>query len=149
MIKSAGIAFLMMIAVSNTELLNNLRDAYGKAATSYKICKATLLTIPSDAKGVILGYKGAYTMMLAEFAFLPTEKYHYFKTGRDLLEKAIAENTEDLELRYIRYSVQSELPAFLGYNHKAADRSFMQKHLPLCRDSRLKNMVSDYLNKTK
>ena len=67
-------------------------------------------------------YEGSVRAMMAREVFLPTSKYRYFSEGRDLIEKAIIEDPGNLEIRFLRLMVQSQLPAFLGYNNMKEDK---------------------------
>ena len=40
----------------------------------------------------------------------------YFNRGKSILEEAIEANPLNVELRYLRYSLQKRVPDFLGYN---------------------------------
>lgn len=83
---------------------------------------------PSDAK--TLGYLGAFTMIKANHQINPIQKLSSFNSGKKLLEKAIQQNSTDVELRYIRYAIQISIPKFLGYNGELAiDKKIMQNYL--------------------
>ena len=61
------------------------------------------------------GYKGVCYTMYADHCFLPTSKWSYFNSGVDLIEEAISQNKQNVELRYIRLLIQLNAPGFLGY----------------------------------
>ncbi len=66
-------------------------------------------------------YFGVATAMYAEVAESVSEKIGYFNSGKDLLEEAIGLDWYNPEIRFLRFSVQAEVPFFLGYNDKLED----------------------------
>jgi hypothetical protein len=61
-------------------------------------------------------YIAACTLMKAKLSFFPITKYRYFKAGTALLDQAILNDINNIEIRYLRFIFQSEIPKFLGYN---------------------------------
>ncbi len=61
-------------------------------------------------------YLAAATMRKAEYCMWPGTKLTYFSHGKSQLENYIKNNEADIEGRYVRVLVQSQLPSFLGYN---------------------------------
>jgi len=133
------------ITSSETNLLIELRRNYEASSKSEKVCDKMLKSIPAHCSNTEMGYKGALFMMKASYAWMPTEKLHYFNQGKDVLEQAIKKEPENAELRFIRYSLQQSIPTFLGYDHKRTDREFLQKELPLIKDAELKKLIHSYL----
>lgn len=68
-------------------------------------------------------YKAALLLMKAKFAFFPFNKWSYFKEGSELLDNAIKTDAKNIEMRYIRFLFQSEIPKFLGY-HKNIEEDY-------------------------
>lgn len=88
------------------------------------------------------GYRGAAGMVMAKHATNPYIKLRYFNQGRDMLERAISSDRNNPELRYLRYTIQVNVPSFLGYNtHIAEDRRFLQTNLYGLADGQLKSMI--------
>jgi hypothetical protein len=68
-------------------------------------------------------YKAALILMKAKFAFFPFNKWSYFKEGSELLDNTIKTDAKNIEMRYIRFLFQSEIPKFLGY-HKNIEEDY-------------------------
>jgi ubiquinone/menaquinone biosynthesis C-methylase UbiE len=47
----------------------------------------------------------------------PLSKYNNFKKGKTALDQLVKENSANVEIRYLRYVFQNELPSFLNYNN--------------------------------
>ena len=63
-------------------------------------------------------YMASAIMQQAQYSFWPTEKLRYFNKGKNKLENFISNHPNNVEGRYVRLLVQSELPGFLGYKDK-------------------------------
>jgi hypothetical protein len=75
-------------------------------------------------------YLASSIMQKAEHSFMPTKKLKYFNSGKKRLEDFIANNPKNLEAKYVRAMVQSEIPSFLGYsNNMQDDISFIREHI--------------------
>ena len=60
----------------------------------------------------------------------PIKKIKYFNRARKILENVINLHSQHVELRYLRYSIQSSVPDFLGYNANIdADLEFIIKEI--------------------
>jgi hypothetical protein len=73
----------------------------------------------------------AYSIMqTAQYAFWPTKKLKNFNRGKKMLESFIQKNPDNIEARYVRILVQSEVPGILGYNNEIeADIQLVKKYI--------------------
>lgn len=62
------------------------------------------------------GYYAAMLFMKAKYVKFPLSKYNNFKKGKLALDQVILENKSNVELRYLRFVFQKEVPAFLNYD---------------------------------
>ena len=69
-------------------------------------------------------YFGVATAMYAELVSNPADKLNYFSNGKELIEKAIANDYWNEELRFLRYSVQDKAPWMLQYHDKLEEDSY-------------------------
>ena len=97
---------------------------------------------------ILMGYKACGTMMMAKHVPNSFSKLLHFRKGKKMLETVIAANDKVVELRFLRYSVQTNAPSFLGYNnHIAEDKVFLKKAVPFLNDAVLRNKIYAYLRK--
>lgn len=61
-------------------------------------------------------YYAAMLFMKAKYVKFPMSKYNYFKKGKTALDQLIQENKSNIEMRYLRFVFQNELPNFLNYH---------------------------------
>ncbi len=75
-------------------------------------------------------YLASSIMQKAEHSFMPTKKLKYFNSGKKRLEDFIQNNPKNIEAKYVRAMVQSEVPSFLGYNDAMKqDIDFIQQRI--------------------
>lgn len=129
--------------------LQAIRTLYGDASTSKQICNKLFGLLPSENEAtdpLLLGYRGCAHMIMASHLYNPMAKLNEFSTGKLWLERAIKNDPTRVELRYLRYTVQVNTPAFLGYRKNLeADCSFLQQHVTLLADQQLKQAILDFL----
>jgi len=70
-----------------------------------------------ESSGLTLNaYKATATAMYAGIALGVSKKIAYFNEGKVLLEKSVNGDWYNAEIRFLRFSVQSEIPLILGYS---------------------------------
>ncbi len=78
----------------------------------------------------MLGYKAVASMMMCNYITNPYTRVKYFYAGKGDLEKAIKTSPADVELRYLRYTVQENVPGVLNYNGSMSeDRKILVTYL--------------------
>lgn len=122
--------------------LEFIRNNYDKAVKDEKVCK-TLIDELSKISGssIFQGYLGAFETIWANHAIMPTAKISTFNKGKKNIEAAINADPNNIELRYIRLSIQKNCPSFLGYNNNIeADRIFIKSNFQKITSASLKQM---------
>ncbi len=95
-----------------------LRQRFYAAADDQEAAQAffdELELVDEPISPLTLGYKGMASLLRARDSLWPHLKFHHFVRGRELLERAIARAPENVELRFLRYTVQLNAPVFLNY----------------------------------
>lgn len=142
------IVFFISIA-SIAQDLNEIRSEYPKAVQSVeKTAKldGELAKVNSSNKAVLLAYKGAVLTVKAKFATKKSEKKDFFKEGVSLIESAVKAESSNIEIRYIRMSVQENSPKFLGYHKNIdEDKEFILKNYASISSAELKQIVKDFV----
>lgn len=129
--------------------IREVRQIYQAAASGEDQCKKliTLLTPYTEKNNPLLsGYKGSATMLMARYANNPFSKLSYFKKGKMMVEKAIAADEMNVELRFLRFAAQTNAPSFLGYNSDIeTDKTFLLNSVSGLTDLELKNIITSFL----
>ena len=138
------------LPMASSELkLSELRKLYYQAAESSAASATlsrTLKAVDAASEPIFLCYKGAAHMMEAEYTLNPITKLSRFNKGKTAIEQAIARDPSQLEMRFIRFSLQVNLPAFLGYKGQIeADKKKLLAGVASINDKVLKENVVNYL----
>lgn len=91
------------------------RLSYELAVDSAEICSTQISKLKESSDPTEIGYLGAYQAIQAKHVASPFKKLSSFKTGKNNIEKAIAIDPNNLELRLLRLSIQKNTPGILGY----------------------------------
>lgn len=151
------IGLLMLLWTSDlpaqNDLLRDLRLNIGDVFAKDSVCQLfekRLKNVDVTGKPVLQGYKGAVLMAKGRHAFSPLSKLSYFNEGKGMLEKSIAADQDNVELRFLRLTIQVNVPAILGYSsNKAEDLSFVQQTIPKLKDEELRDRMTKFIKLAK
>ncbi len=128
--------------------LVQLRQIYEKAPSKEIYCKQMLKMLDkvNNQQPLLYGYKGCATMIMAKHSFNPVNKLSYFKRGKNMLERAISSDKNNIELRYLRLAVQLNTPGFLGYKNSIdIDKKFLKDNINNLSDKQLVAMIQSVI----
>ncbi len=141
---------LLLPAMSQNDLLEEARGKIGEAFLDEKACDALYDKFQqADLRGsnILLGYKGALEMAKSKHASL-FKKLDYFNAGKAILERAIAQDMDNIELRFLRFQIQYNTPSFLGYKDQLKnDKEFISSNLYKMESVELREKISFFLTK--
>src|SRR5690554_6700286 len=103
--------FCMFSLAASGQSLTEVRKLFHQAAESEAACSQLIRKLTSASavrQPLLYGYKGVATMMMANHLSNPFRKLSHFNEGKKMLEEAIRNEQDNLELRFLRLSVQSE-----------------------------------------
>lgn len=149
MIRIMFLILLLPVSVLSTEL-DKVRAEFYEAvenkAVAEKFCER--MKLQQGISAVHLAYYGSAQTLLGKHAWNPYQKLAHLRSGMQVISRATKKAPDDLEIRFLRFSIEHYLPAFLGMSkHLDEDRkkivSLVQRRQygSLSRDV-LKNMVS-------
>jgi len=76
-----------------------------------------LLETTTEKDPLVTAYRGAAQTIEAIYVFWPLKKLDYLKEGLAVIASAISQEPNNLEIRYIRFSIVSNVPGFLGFGN--------------------------------
>tara|TARA_B110000467_G_C18332734_1_gene494687 strand:+ start:3187 stop:3678 length:492 start_codon:yes stop_codon:yes gene_type:complete len=148
-----GIIFCPLLAKSAETSLLKIRSLFYQATEkvdSAYLLNEILIDSLTSTDLTLRGYKGMSLMLLSKHSYNPYKKIDYFKKGSSMLDKAIEEDKENIELRYLRYTVQYSAPMILNYRSAlSADLSFIQHNVNSITDLDLKKRINNFLRQDK
>ena len=142
------LTFLFPVNHGTKPSLVEIRNMVQKAAESKSANKElqSKLALFADNDALIKGFRATSTMIEAKHMFNPLARWNKFKQGKALLEEAIKADGANYELRYLRFAIQTNIPAVLGYDaHIAADKKLLIDKFPQLTDQDLKTRVLNYM----
>ena len=129
--------------------LHEVRLLYQQAENKKDACKkliSILKPYQPENNPVLAAYRACATMMMAKYVFNPFSKISNFNEGKSLLEKSIKADKNNIELRFLRFAVQTNAPSFLGYTSSINnDKTLLMSHYGSINDQQLKKIIGDFL----
>ena len=111
-------SILFLFLFTNDSKINTIRNMFEQASVNEVSANKllALLNAEPNLSPTLLGYKGSTIAMEAKYTVNPLKKLKYFNEGKSLLEKAIKSEPQNIELRYLRLAIQTNIPTFLNYS---------------------------------
>jgi hypothetical protein len=127
-----------------------IRNMYTLSIENEKKCEdfgKYMLSLNYDENNLHQAYLGCYYFIKCKFTSSNMLKFKYFNKGKELLESSINNNSSSIELRFLRYSIQVNLPRILFYYKDIEkDLNFVQYNLKFLKDEKLKKYILKSLN---
>ncbi|MDI9342237.1 MAG: hypothetical protein QM534_16805 [Sediminibacterium sp.] len=126
-----------------------IRALFNVAHVHKKDCEQLIHLTENKNLPVIQAYHAAATMVYSKYFINPFKATQLFNTGKTLLEDLISENYDDIELHYLRYTIQLNTPIFLGYNKSIPeDRKLLSDFLKNNLESDIGKHMMVFINNT-
>jgi len=113
--KYLGLIVFSFVFLSVQTPLENVREQF-PYIESLDEANEFINELEVDNSSEAKGYLAAMILMKSRFVKGPFSKFKYFKQGKKQLDQNISENLSIVEIRYIRFLMQKQIPDFLGYN---------------------------------
>lgn len=98
--------------------LKKIREDYIASISNSEKADALCSQLQSikNPDAIILAYLGSAQAIKAKHAWNPVNKMSYLKQGFNTINKAVSKDPNQLEVRFLRFSLQFYVPGFLGYS---------------------------------
>lgn len=127
--------FLFVVGFAHAQLtakeIATLKKDMVKAVDNAKLTDTLLnqLTKLPNKTALTYGYLGTIEALKAKHAWNPYNKVKYVNRSLKTMQKAIDLDKENMELRFMRFSIEHFTPSFLGLSKELAiDRKEIVKH---------------------
>lgn len=121
---------LLLNAQTDDELLSLCRSSIDKAFKEEAVAKKMYegLQHQNGEHNLLYGYRGAVEMSFGKHESGLIKKGKFFSSGKGILEEAISKDSKNIELIFLRYTIQYNVPGFLGYDDNLEeDRAYLEK----------------------
>lgn len=143
--------FWSTTAVAQDQLLADIRQNIGEVFKTDTVCMRMHETFEKtdiSKSNLLLGYKGAVEMGVGRHHPNVFKKMGFFNDGKEKLEQSIENDPKNLELRFLRLTIQTNLPSFLGYGeNKESDKAFVLANLDSAPSEDFKKRVRGFIKK--
>jgi hypothetical protein len=144
-----AVLLISFVKMSSATDILSVRKMFYNAAGSRSQTEAFMTQLDkAENKNtpVIAGYRGMGYMLLAKHSYNPVTKLSAFSKGKKLLENAILAESRNVELRFLRLSVQLNAPGFLNYSDEIAqDKKLIIEEYKNISDEDLKRRIKDFM----
>lgn len=146
---SIVLAIFCMNTISENISVKKIREAYKicnqskeNAEDFYELTKEAL----QNEEPIYQGYHGAALALKASYSWNPISKMSYFNKAKKTIDAAIQLESDNIELRMIRLSIQSNVPKILGYHKNIEeDKDFILNNLENVATTELKEYIEGYI----
>lgn len=125
------VLFLFLFFFSNPSV-TEIRKLYATAKNSESNAIAfakKLADVSKEDDKVLVAYKGASLAIISKLEKKVSDKSKKFKEGSGLIEYAVTNEPNSIEIRMIRLSVQENVPKIVNYRgNKKEDKKFLIDH---------------------
>lgn len=127
--------------------LDYIRTHYEQAVSNKEICTAMIAGLEKPKlNNIELAYLGALQTIWANHTINPLSKLKTFDKGKTNIEQAVNSEKDNIEIRFVRLSIQKNCPKFLGYSSSVTeDEKYIKSHIDKIQHEGLKKMVVNVL----
>ncbi|WP_138090688.1 hypothetical protein [Sphingobacterium daejeonense] len=136
--------FLISFNINGVDI-DFVRTNYTASIKDKQLCSRMISELKKkNDRPINLGYLGGLQTIWANHVFNPINKLKTFKEGKNNIEKAIKLDPENVELRFIRLSIQKNAPLFLGYNSNInSDKEFIKSNQKTISSAIVRNNINE------
>ena len=123
------LSFSALSAKSVTEI-REIKQAMIRSIESPEVTDSLYSALKSrnSSQPLIIAYIGTLEALKAKHSWNPYNKLKYVAQSQKTMQLAVNKSPEDIEIRFMRFSIQHYTPSFLGYSKDLnADRKMILK----------------------
>lgn len=133
---------------SYTSQLDEVRMGFYNAVhdsqKAESLIKRIKMITPKSA--LVTVYSGATCAIMAKNKWNPFSAIKLLKKSNEEMNKAIKLSPTNLEVRFIRFAVQSNIPSYLGFSENInEDKTYLIKHIDAFYNPKLSKEMRDYI----
>ncbi len=124
-----------------------IRKSFPQIVESEQMCSnlAKELLKLDSSNYYLIAYRGGVNIVLADFASSAKSKMNYFSSGKKDLEFAIEKKPNNVEIRFVRFTIQQKVPKQLRYKNESEDLPFIIDNLSDIIDNTYKKHIKEKL----
>ena len=136
---------LSFFSIDISEVRKNYSAAWDNPEITEELYQALSNSLVTN-DNLLQAYKGAVLTLKAKHSKTIKDKKTFFKEGVVLLESSIASNPKNIEIRFIRLSIQEYAPKIVRYNsNMEEDKLFIQQNYSTSKNEEVKKLIKNYI----
>lgn len=141
-----GLLLSSITVVAND--LSSIRKAFHEAVLdqSKVISFLESIELVSNSSPVMKAYHASAEALLAQLEWNPYNKYRQIQKFSEMMDEAVIAEPENLEIRFLRLSVEFHVPKVLGFsNHMMEDKQVIMSKLMLSNELPYDSRFTKYI----
>ncbi len=146
-------SIILILAISLSTLasgqsLQEVRSSFHQAVMDPEMSRNfhSLVASSKDNSATILAYQAVSEALIAQLAWNPFSRLSQVMKYDKLMDQAVMEDPENIEIRFLRMAVEVNLPSFLGMStHIQADRDMIVSNLSKVSSMKLEKKFGRYI----
>lgn len=129
------ISFLLFFLNSsgiNDPEISGIREKFYKLTFNSENTESLLTEVRQieNRSGIILAYEAALQALMAKVAWNPFSKMNHVKISHKIFDRAVQKDPRNVEIRFIRFSVEYHIPKWLGLSkNMQRDKDFIMQNI--------------------
>lgn len=137
--------FLITIHIDIKDVRNDYKEAVN-SESKVNLFNDNLKDVTKKDDIRLVAYKGAAITLKARYEKGAKQKSETFKKGVEWVEYAIENKPLDMEVRFVRLSIQQNSPKFLGYNKEIeSDKNYILTNFNTIQSKDFKAYLKSYI----
>lgn len=139
---------LNLVATAQSITLEEARKIYAGSMQDKSTCEMAYqkFTSVNPGNALLMGYKGAVSVALSKHLKITKDKIARFNEGKKLIETAILEDGQNVELKFLRFTIQTNCPPALKYNKNISeDKKYIIENLSAVKNNGVRSRIKEYL----
>jgi hypothetical protein len=145
-------SLILFYTIFSNPSITEIRKLYAAATSSEASAKdfmSKLADVAKEDNKTLVSYKGASLAIISKLEKKISDKSKKFKEGASLIEYAVANDPNNIEIRLVRLSVQENVPKIVNYRgNKKEDKQFLLDHYNE-QTGALKTYIVDFIKQSK
>jgi len=141
--------FLVFFGNPSITEIRKLYAAANNSESNAKEFAQKLNEVSKEDNKTLVAYKGASIAILSKLEKKVSDKSKKFKEGAGLIEYAVTNEPNSVEIRMIRLSIQENVPKIVNYRaNKKEDKKFLLDHYKE-QTGALREYITDFISQSK
>ncbi|MDP2174472.1 MAG: hypothetical protein Q8K70_01035 [Bacteroidota bacterium] len=110
--------------------IEEIRTNFEKGSESVAYAEKLKILTSTQKTPLLKAYYGMSYALMAKHSNSPFKKLELVKKGMNYINAAVTEEPQNIEIRFLRFSIESNAPSFLGIStHLSEDKNHLVNNL--------------------